>query len=362
MVVLAVNPGGSSTKVAVFSNERQLLAENIRHSPTLLAKYKMVLDQYRLRKDVVVESLRRHDFDVKRLDAIVSRGGPLLPLSGGVYRITSRVVADIRRGAVQSLHPSLLGPLVSYELAEELGVPAYFVDPESTDEFWDSARLSGLKGIERRALSHALSCRTVARAAARRLKRKYEACTFVVVHLGSGITVAAHVRGRQVDATNANDEGPMSPQRAGSLPLSALVRLCYAGRYSERDVLDLAQRSGGLQSYLGTDDILQIERLIERGNARAIQAYDAMVYQIAKEVGSMAVVCRGKVDAIVLTGGLAKSRRLVGSIRRWVGFLSPRFLVFPGEEEMPSMAQRLMRVLTGREREKVYEKELALRR
>lgn len=362
MVILAINPGGGSTKVAVFRNSHQAFAETIEHAPVLLARYKMVLDQYRLRQKAVLDTLRQHNFDPGKIDAIVSRGGPLMPLPGGVYRITPRVVSDIRRGRVQTLHPSLLGPLVSYELAEELGVPAYFVDPESADEFWDIARVAGLKGVTRRALSHALSCRTVAQAAARKIRKQYGKCNIVVAHLGTGITVAAHVRGRQVDATNANDEGPFSPQRTGSLPTSALVRICYSGRYTQQDVLDLLQRKGGLLSYLGTDDIREVEKLLARGNSRARLVYDSMVYQVAKEIGAYAVTCRGRVDAIAVTGGLARSKRLVGDLRRWVRPLSSRFLVFPGEEEMPALAQRLLAVLNRREKERSYEQSVALGR
>ena len=347
------------------------MSETIEHSPACLARYKMVLDQYRLRKDAVVEVLERHKdgrgaggrrFDVARLDAIASRGGPLLPLPGGVYRITPRVVSDIRRGKVQTLHPSLLGPLVAHELGGALGIPAYFVDPESTDEFRDISRVSGLKGVSRRALSHALSCRAVALAAAKRLGRSYSKCNLVVAHLGTGITVAAHVKGRQVDATNANDEGPFSPQRAGTLPNSSLVRLCFSGRYTEQDVINLIHRRGGLISHFGTDDIRLVERLVKRGNASAVRVYDAMVYQIAKAIGAYSVACKGKVDAVVLTGGLTDSRRLVNDLKKWIRFLSSRVFVYRGEEEMSALAGRLLAVLKGKEKARRYEQEVTVRR
>lgn len=362
MVILAINPGGGSTKVAVFSDRRQLFVENIEHPPVLLARYKVVLDQYRMRKEAILDSLKSHQTDPGTLEAIVSRGGPLQPVSGGVYRVTPRVIADIRQGRVQTVHPSLLGPLVAHELAEELGIDAYFVDPESTDEFWPMARVTGLRGINRVALSHALSCRTVATLAAKKLGKRYDRCSFVVAHLGTGITVAAHVRGRQVDATNANDEGPFSPQRVGTLPLAGLIRLCFSGRYSERDILDVVQRRGGLVSYFGTDDLRQVEELVRKGNRLAKVVYAALVYQIAKHIGAYAVVCRGKLDGVVLTGGLAKSKRLVSELRKWIRWLSPRIFVFPGEEEMPALALRLLSVLEGEERIKSYDKEVALRR
>jgi butyrate kinase len=309
----------------------------------------------------VLTALDRHRFERENIDAVVSRGGPLQPLPGGVYRVSVRVVSDIRRGRVQTLHPSLLGPLVAHELSEEMNVPAFFVDPESTDEFWDVARVSGLKGIERRSLSHALSCRTVAKAAARKLGKQYEKCNFVVVHLGTGFTVAAHVRGRQVDASNANAEGPLSPQRAGTLPSPALVRLCYSGRYSEFEILDLLQRKGGLYSYFGTEDVPAIEALVAKRNRQAMLVYDAMVYQIAKEIGAYVTVCKGAVDAIVLTGGLARSRLLIASLRAWVKGLCPRLIVFPGEEEMAALAERMLAALKGEERVRSYEQEVAVR-
>jgi butyrate kinase len=360
--ILAINPGGGSTKVAVFNGPRLVLSETVEHAPAQLVRFGHVLDQYQLRKSVVLSVLERHRFDVRQVEAIATRGGPLMPLAGGVYRITPRVAADIRRGQYQTLHPALLGPLIGFELAQELGIQSYFVDPESTDELWDRARVSGLKGISRMALSHALSCRTVCVAAAARLKKPYAKSNFVVAHLGTGITVAAHVHGRQVDATNANDDGPMAPQRTGSLPLSALVGMCFSGRFTEKQVLDLLQRQGGVVSYLGTDDIRKVERAVAARNPTAMLVYDALVYQIAKEIGAYAICCQGKVDAIVLTGGLTLSKRLVTDVKKWTKPVCPRVLVFPGEEEMAALAQRLLAVLTGEEKERSYEQEATLRR
>jgi butyrate kinase len=362
VLTLALNPGGGSTRVAVFRGRRKVVTRVVRHPQAELSRYRLVLDQYRLRKEAVDGLLRKAGIDHRSLEAVVSRGGPLLPLPGGVYRTTRRVVNDIRRGRVQTTHPSLLGPLVGHEFSEELGIPAYFVDPESTDEFWDISRVTGLKGVSRKALSHALSCRAVARKAARRLGKPYSRCSFVVAHLGTGITVAAHVRGRQVDATNANEEGPLSPQRAGTLPASALVALCFAGRRTEVDVLELLQRRGGLVSHFGTDEIEKVEGMVDRGSAQAALVYDALVYRVAKEIGAQAVACKGNVDAVVLTGGMANSKRLVRELRKWTRHISTRFFVYPGEEEMAALVDRLMDVLDGHEREKSYEQEVAVRR
>jgi butyrate kinase len=362
MHILAINPGGGSTKVAVFKDRRQLFSENIEHTVADLARFRQVVDQYAMRKEAVLKVLEQHSFDIRKLNAIVSRGGPLLPMPGGVYRVTSAVVFDIQRGRYQTMHPSLLGPLIAHELAQQLSVPAWFVDPESTDEFRPEARLTGVKGINRRALSHALSCRTVAEAAARRLKKRADKCRFVIAHLGTGITIACRVNGKQLDATNANDDGPFSPQRAGALPITPLVDLCFSGRNTRAGVLDLLQRRAGLISHLGTDDIRDVEALVAQGHKQAKLVFDAMVYQIAKEIGAHTVACGGRPDAIVITGGLARSARLVGQLKRWLSQLKLKLLVFPGEEEMGAMAERLLNVLTGVERERSYDKEVAVRR
>jgi len=361
MWILAINPGGGSTKVAVFNGLKPALSETVEHLPNQLVKFRHFLDQYHLRKTAVQSALAKHNFDQSRLQAIATRGGPLRPLSGGVYRITPRVAADIRRGGYQTLHPSLLGPLIGFELSQELNVPAFFVDPESTDELWDVARISGFKGIPRRALSHALSCRTVARAAARKLKQPYEKCRLVVAHLGTGITVAAHVLGRQVDATNANDDGPFSPQRAGSLPLSGVVRACFAGRYSEGAMLGLFTRQGGLVSYLGTDDIRKVEKAAAAGNKSADLVYKALVYQVAKEIGAYVVACAAKPDAVVLTGGLTLSEKFVRDLKQWLAHLHLKVMVFPGEEEMAALAARVLAVMSDKDEERSYDQEIALR-
>jgi butyrate kinase len=361
MWILVINPGGGSTKVAVFNGTKPTLSESVEHPPNQLVRFGHVLDQYELRKSAVLSVLDRYKFDRTRLQAIATRGGPLKPLQGGVYRITPRVAADIRHGEYQTLHPSLLGPLIGFELSQELNIPAYFVDPESTDEFRDIARVSGFNGIQRVALSHALSCRTVAQAAAKKLKKPYEKCRFVVAHLGTGITVAAHVGGRQVDANNANDDGPFSPQRAGSLPLSGVVRACYSGRYTEAAILNLLTNKGGLVSYLGTDDIRKVEKAVVAGNRPAELAYRALVYQVAKEIGAYAVACDGKPDAVVLTGGLTLSERFLADLRKWLAPLELKIFVFPGEEEMSALASRLIAVLSGKEKERSYDKETALR-
>jgi butyrate kinase len=361
MWILVINPGGGSTKVAVFNGSKVALSETVQHPPNQLVRFGHFLDQYELRKSAVLSTLDKHKFDPAVLQAIATRGGPLKPLPGGVYRITPRVAADIRHGEYQTLHPSLLGPLIGFELSQELGIPAYFVDPESTDEYRDIARISGFNGIQRVAISHALSCRTVAQAAAKKLKKPYEKCRLVVAHLGTGITVAAHVGGKQVDANNANDDGPFSPQRSGSLPLSSLIRACYSGKYTETAITNLLTRRGGLVSYLGTDDIRKVEAAVAAGNKSAELIYRALVYQVAKEIGAYAVACGGRPDAVVLTGGLTLSERFLADLKKWLAPLGLKTFVFPGEEEMSALASRLIAVLSGKAKERSYDKETALR-
>ena len=361
MWILVINPGGGSTKVAVFSGTKSVLSETVEHPPNQLVRFGHSLDQYELRKSAVLSVLKEHEFDPTRLQAIATRGGPLKPLPGGVYRITPRVAADIRHGEYQTLHPALLGPLIGFELSQELNIPAYFVDPESTDELRDIARISGFKGIQRVALSHALSCRTVAQATAKKLKKPYEKCRFVVAHLGTGITVAAHVGGRQVDATNANDDGPFSPQRSGSLPLSGIVRVCFTGQYTEPALMNLLTNRGGLVSYLGTGDIRRVEVALAGGNKQAELVYRALVYQAAKEIGAYVVACEGKPDGIILTGGLTLSKRFLTDLKKWLAPLGLKVFVYPGEEEMAALAARLLAVLTGKEKERSYDKEVSLR-
>jgi butyrate kinase len=434
LLILAINPGGGSTKIGVYRNLKPVFEETIRHSPQELARFGNVLDQYELRKEAVVAALQTAELTgdggrktgadrrspvlgLRSFDAIVARGGTLKPLAGGIYRITDKVIDDIRAGKVQTMHPSLLGPLIAYDLAESLGIPAYFVDPESTDEFWPLSRLSGLPEIERRALSHALSVKTVAKRAAQKLGRRYEQCNFVIAHLGTGITIAAHLKGRQVDASNANEDGPMAPQRSGALPAEGLVEVCFkrleadldsakckvqsakckvgyaeeelrlAATRARKAALDRVQRNGGLVAYLGTDDIREVERRIDAGDEKAKLVYDTMIYQIAKEIGAYAAVLRGKIDAIVLTGGMTLSRRLVRQLKGWIEFLVPRqasqstrtgdrgpetedrrrtksarlpspvprLIVFPGEEEMKALVSAVLRLNQGLEKEKVYE-------
>jgi len=352
--ILVINPGAGSTRIAVYKNSEPILEENIRHNADELKQFAKIIDQYQWRKEKVVDFLKNKNFELKRLNAVVGRGGPFKPLTSGTYLVNEKLIEDIKNGNYQSEHPSLLGAMIAKEIADSIGVNAYFVDPVSVDEFWELSRFSGLKEINRKALSHALNVRMVAKRAAKEMKKSYEECNFVIVHLGTGITVAAHLKGKQVDSSNANEDGPFSPQRTGSLPTIPLVEMCFSGKYTESEMKKKLLREGGLLSYLGTDDIKEVEKRIIQGDKYAELIYNALIYQVAKEVGAYAVVLKGEIDAIIITGGIAHSEKFVDKLKSWIGFLCPKFFVFPGEGEMESLALGVLRVLTGEERVKEY--------
>ncbi len=352
--ILVINPGAGSTRVALFRDEESLSEETIRHSPEELLKFPRIIDQYQFRKEKIIESLTAKGINLTSLSAVVGRGGPFKPLTSGTYQVNEKLIEDIRSGNYQSEHPSLLGALIAQEIADQLNIKAYFVDPVSVDEFWELSRFSGLKEIKRKALSHALNVRMKAKKAAQELNKPYQECNFIIIHLGTGITVAAHLKGKQVDSSNANEDGPFSPQRTGALPTMPLVRLVLDGKYKFADIKKKLNRQGGMLSYLGTDDIQEIEERISKGDKEAASVYNAMVYQIAKEVGAYAVVLKGEIDAIIITGGIAYSAKFVNQLKRWIHFLCPQFFVYPGEGEMEALAQGVLRVLRKEEDVKIY--------
>ncbi|MDH4210569.1 MAG: butyrate kinase [candidate division WOR-3 bacterium] len=352
--ILAINPGAGSTRVALFADERAIFEENLRHDPGELLRFPKIIDQYEFRKDKILQLLESEEADLKSLHAVVGRGGPFKPLTSGTYVVNEKLIQDIKSGNYQSEHPSLLGAVIAKEIADALKIKAYFVDPVSVDEFWELSRFSGLKEIRRKALSHALNVRMVAKKTAVALKKPYRECSFIIIHLGTGITVAAHLRGQQVDSSNANEDGPFSPQRTGALPTIPLVKLCLSSGCQYDDLKKRLNREGGLLSYLGTDDIQEIEQRITKGDKEAESVYNAMVYQVAKEVGAYAVVLKGEIDAIIITGGIANSEKFVSQLKDWISFLCPKFFVYPGEGEMEALALGVLRVLRKEEQANDY--------
>ncbi|MGB8657878.1 MAG: butyrate kinase [Candidatus Zixiibacteriota bacterium] len=351
--ILSINPGATSTKVALYLDDTPIKVETIRHAPEDLSSYKGTLDQMDYRKQLVSRFLEQNQVKPAELSAVVGRGGTFKALESGTYLINERMLSDIRAGDVQADHPSNLGALIAHEIVEGTGVPAFIVDPVSVDEFIPEARISGLPQIERRSLFHALNLKMVARKAAKELGKKYEELNLVMAHLGSGISVGSHRGGRMIDVNNANDMGPFSPQRTGGLPVTGLVKLCFSGKYGQKEMVDLLTKKGGLLAHLGTDSVEEVERRIDQGDQRAKLIYDAMIYQIAKEIGAMSTTLDGRVDAIVLTGGIANSKRLTDAITNKVKFMA-KVIVFPGEDEMEALTRGALRVLSGEEEPKEY--------
>ena len=351
--ILSINPGATSTKVALYINDTPLKVEVIRHLPDDLSSFKVTLDQLDYRRNLVLKFLQENKVKVSDLSAVVGRGGPFKALESGTYLVNERMLSDVKSGNIQADHPSNLGALIAHEIVKGTDVPAFIVDPVSVDEFIPEARISGLPLIERKSLSHALNQKMVARKAVKKLEKKYDELNLIVVHLGSGISVSSHLKGRMIDVNNANDMGPFSPQRVGALPVTGLAKLCYSGKYNQKEMIQLLTKKGGLLAHLGTDSVEEVEKRINGGDQRARLVYDAMVYQIAKEIGAMATTLEGKVDAIVLTGGIANSKRLTDTITRKVKFIAP-VMVFPGEDEMEALTLGVLRVISGEEKAKEY--------
>jgi butyrate kinase len=358
--LLIINPGSTSTKVAIYEDERPFLVDTLRHSSREIGSFSHILDQYQFRLEAIFDLLQAKEVEVSSLSAVVGRGGLLRPIPSGTYRVNTRMRAELLKRDKEREHASNLGAPLAYEIAARVGVPAFIVDPVCVDEFDDLARVSGLPEIERRSLSHALNLKAVARRAARELGKPYAALDLVVVHLGGGISVTAHCQGRMVDVNQALDgTGPFAPERAGGLPVGDVVRMCYGvPPYESLDLTyeqmfkKLAGR-GGLVAHLSTNSAVEVEQRIAAGDQKARIIYEAMAYQIAKEIGAMATVLKGHVDAIVMTGGVAHSEMLVAWIRDSTDWIAP-MLVYPGEDEMLALAQGALRVLTGEERARDY--------
>ena len=347
--VLAINPGSTSTKFAVYEGEREVLVRNVKHGDAEMERFRgrPILEQQEFRSAQIEAELGAAGVDVGRLNALVGRGGLLPPLASGAYQVNEAMLEELRL-AKRGEHASNLGAYLARALAEKAGVPAYVVDPVSVDEWSEVARLSGTVLLERQSLSHALNSKAVAKRYAREQGRAYESLRLIVAHLGSGISVSAHEGARMVDACNPREEGSFSTERAGSVPAMQLVDLCFSGQYSRSQVEGLLFREGGLYSYLGTKDLAQVEKRIASGDERARLVFGAMVYQIAKEIGAMATVLSGRVDALLLTGGMAHSEQLVRQLRERVEWIAP-VSVYPGEDELQALAEGALRVLRGEE-------------
>ena len=355
--LLVINPGSTSTKIAIFDNEKTIFEESIRHETSELYKYKNVINQYEFRKNIILDNLHNHGIDLTRLNAVVGRGGLLKPIPGGTYRIDEHMLEDLKE-AKYGEHASNLGAIIASEIAKPLNIPAYIVDPVVVDEFEPIARITGLLEIHRKSIFHALNQKAVARKVAKEMNLDYEKANFVVCHMGGGITIGAHCQGRVIDVNNGLDgDGPFTPERTGSLPVGDLVSLCFSGQLNENEIRRKIVGKGGLVAHLGTNDALEVEKMIDEGDQKAKEIYDGMAYQIAKEIGAYSSVLKGKINAIILTGGLAYGKSFVQKIITYIEWIAP-IIVKPGENELQALAEGGLRVLRGEEEEKIYSREV----
>lgn len=354
--VLVINPGSTSTKVAIFKGEANVIQKDLSHSPEELDKYIKITDQFEYRKDIIVNWIKEEGYALSELKAVVGRGGLLRPMPSGTYRVTDAMIEDLKIG-VQGEHASNLGGILAKNIADMARVDAYIVDPVAVDEFEDIARISGMPEIKRRSLVHALNIKAVAYRVAREMNKNVSDLNMVMAHLGGGISIAPLKGGKIVDVNNANEMGPFSPERTGGLPVGDFVKLCFSGEFTLAEMKKKISGKGGLVAYLGTNDAREVEKMIAKGDQRAKLIYEAMGYQIAKEIGAMATVLEGKVDAIVLTGGIAYSKILTEYIKEHVQFIAPVILQ-PGEDEMIALNEGINRVLHGMVNAKIYEDEV----
>ena len=350
---LVINPGSTSTKVGVFEDETLLFEETLRHPTEEIAKYASVIDQKDFRKEIILDFLKEKNCDPKSLDVIVGRGGLLKPIPGGTYAVSDALLADLKKG-VQGQHASNLGGILAREIGDKLGIPSYIVDPVVVDELTDKARLSGMPELPRRSIFHALNQKAVARRYAKEHGTRYEDLNLIVIHMGGGVSVGAHDHGKVVDVNNILDgEGCFSPERSGTVPVGDLVKMCFSGKYTQQEIYKKICGNGGFNAYLHTNDARVVEKMVKEGSAEAKLVQDAFYYQIAKDAGAMAAVLCGKVDQIILTGGIAYDPYTLEVLQKYLGFIAP-ITVYPGEDELLALCQGALRVVTGEEKAKEY--------
>ena len=350
---LIINPGSTSTKIGVFEDENLLFEETLRHSTEEISQYASIVDQKDFRKKIITDLLTDKNFDIKSLNVVVGRGGMLKPIPGGTYAVTDALLEDLRIGK-QGQHASNLGGILAREIGDEIGVPSYIVDPVVVDELQDVARYSGVPELPRTSVFHALNQKAVAKRYAKESGKAYESLRLIVVHMGGGVSVGAHINGRIVDVFNALDgDGAFSPERAGAVPSGALIKMCFSGKYTEKEVYSKIVGKGGFNAYLGTNDMRQVNKMVEEGDAKAKEVREAFMYQVAKDMGSMACVLEGKVDQIIVTGGIAYNETVVNYLKEKAGWIAP-FTVYPGEDELLALAQGALRVMNGEEKAMEY--------
>jgi len=353
---LILNPGSTSTKIAVFQGERSLFIEILRHTQEELSHFNGVIKQREFRFSKVMKILHKYKINLSEIEGVIAIGGLLKPGDAGVYEVNGDMINDLLQNRYGE-HAANLGGIIARDIAQKIGVRAYIADPISTDEMQDVARLSGQPKIKRVGRAHTLNQKRIASYAARELGKNYNKCRLIVSHLGGGISVVAHQNGKMVDTNNARGEGPFSINRSGGLNSWELAKLCFSGKYTKEEVLGMLNGNGGIVAYLGTRDFREVENMKNKGDKKASLVFNALAYQVAKEIGSMATVLEGRVDAIVFTGGMANSEELVKNIKGRVSFIAP-ILVYPGERELEALADYLFKALADKIVVKHYSKEV----
>jgi butyrate kinase len=351
--IVVINPGSTSTKIALYENNVERYRKSLDYSTEEINKYKTIYEQYPFRRDSILDYLKEINFDIKQLSAVAGRGGALPALKSGAYIVNDLMIERLKK--LTSVHASTLGAMLALEIARPLGIPAYIYDAVSVDELQDVARLSGVPEIPRIVRAHVLNMRAVAFKCAEKLGRPYKDLNLIVAHLGGGITMSVHSNGRMIDVVK-DDEGPFSPERSGSVPCIELVDCCYSGKWDYLTAARKIKGQGGLVAYLGTNDVRKVEEMIRNGDEYAKLVFSTMAYQIAKSIGSLMPVVKGKADRIILTGGVAHSKMLTEQIADMVDFIAP-VEIYPGENELESLALGTLRVITGREQPHEYDKE-----
>ncbi len=351
--IFAINPGSTSTKIALFEDDEKIFSANIDHEASVLARFGDISEQFGYRKEIIESYVEKEGYLLSTVDAFSGRGGGLVSVEGGTYGINDILLEHARTGFTIK-HPATLGPQLAHYFAQKYGAKAFVVNPPDVDEFNLVSRITGIKGVYRESRVHALNQKEVGIRYAASRGRNYNSLNLIICHIGGGVSVTAHEKGRMIDSNDiANGDGPFAPTRSGSIPVSNIVDICFSSKYTKSQVMDLTRKSGGFVSLLGTSDCREITRRIEDGDEKAKLYYDAMIYQIAKYIGAMSVSLKGKVDAIILTGGISKDKYVTSSLSKQVAFIAP-VVIMAGELEMEALSSGALRVLKGEEDVKVY--------
>ncbi len=350
---LIINPGSTSTKIGVFEDETLLFEETLRHSTEEIAQFEKIVDQKDFRRGIIENLLKEKNFDMNSLDMVVGRGGMLKPIPGGTYAVTDDLLEDLKIG-VQGPHASNLGGILAREIGDSIGKPSYIVDPVVVDELDPISRYSGVPELPRTSVFHALNQKAVAKRYAKESGKAYDTLNLIVVHMGGGVSVGAHKMGKVVDVFNALDgDGAFSPERAGAVPSGALIKMCFSGQYTQQEIYKKIVGGGGFNAYCGTNDMRNVEKMVSEGDKKAEEVREAFIAQVAKDIGAMACVLNGKVDQIIMTGGIAYDKAVTTGLKERAGWIAP-VTVYPGEDELMALVQGGLRVLNGEEKPMVY--------